>query len=74
MEPISDYLKRRLREAGPRRWPAIAEETGCSFHTIRKFVYNDIQNPGILTVQPLIDLFGAIDRGERSLPAQREVA
>lgn len=68
MEPILDYLKRQLRAAGPKRWPAIAAATGCSVHTIRKVAYNDIENPGVVTMQPLLDLFQAVDRGERVLP------
>lgn len=67
-EPILTYLKRKLREAGPKRWPAIGELTGCSVHTMRKVAYNDIDNPGIVTMQPLLDLFYAVDRGERELP------
>lgn len=69
MEPILDYLKRKLREAGPKRWSAIAAATGCSEHTMRKVAYNDIENPGVVTMQPLLDLFQAIDRGEAELPA-----
>ena len=68
MESIIDYLKRKLREAGPKTWPAIAAETGCSVHTMRKVAYNDIENPGVNTMQPLLDLFQAVDRGERTLP------
>lgn len=74
MEPILDYLKRRLKEAGPQRWPAIAAETGCSVHTMRKVAYGDIENPGVKTMQPLIDLFHAVDRKERDLPAAVEAA
>lgn len=70
MEPILVYVKRKLREAGPQRWPAIAAHTGCSVHTMRKLAYNDIDNPGVVTVQPLLDLFNAVDRGEAELPTQ----
>ena len=68
MEPILTYLKRKLKDAGPPRWSAIAAETGCSVHTMRKVAYNDIENPGVVTMQPLMDLFQAVDRGERELP------
>lgn len=67
-EPILVYLKRKLKEAGPQKWPAIGAATGCSVHTMRKVAYNDIENPGVVTVQPLIDLFRAVDRGEMKLP------
>jgi transcriptional regulator with XRE-family HTH domain len=68
METIVDYLKRNLREAGPARWAAIARETGCSVHLLRKLAYGDRDNPSVNTIQPLLDLFNAVDRGERKLP------
>ena len=75
MEPILDYLKRKLREAGPKRWAAISAITGCSEHTMRKVAYNDIENPGVVTMQPLLDYFQRVDRGEAVLPepAARDV-
>lgn len=69
MEPIIDYLKRRLREAGPPRWESIASEAGVAKSLPRKIVYGDRMNPGVQTVQPLITYFAAVDRGERALPA-----
>ena len=74
MEPIIDYLKRNLRSAGPRRWAEISAITGASEHTLRKVAYNDIENPGVLTMQPLIDYFQAVERGEIELPEPAEVA
>jgi len=68
METLIDYLKRKLKDAGPPRWSAIAALTGSSVHTMRKVAYNDIENPGVVTMQPLLDLFQAIDRGEAELP------
>lgn len=68
MESIMAYLKRRLREAGPPRWEAVAAATGVAKTLPRKIAYGDRENPGVETVQPLVDLFQAIDRGERELP------
>lgn len=68
IEPITDFLKRRLREAGSARFDAIADAAGVTPSFIRKFVYGSRENPRVQTVQPLIDLFQAIDRGERELP------
>lgn len=68
LEPITEYLKRRLREAGAARWDAIAEEAGVTSSFIRKFVYGSRENPRVQTVQPLLDYFAEIDRGERDLP------
>lgn len=68
-EPITEFLKRRLREAGANRFDAIAEKTGVTGSFIRKFVYGSRENPRVQTVQPLIDFFAAVDRGEAELPA-----
>lgn len=76
MEPIIDYLRRQLRAASPRLWPAIAAEVsaglseseGISEHFLRKLAYGDRENPGVQKVQPLLDYFHAVDRGERKLP------
>ncbi len=68
LEPITEYLKRRLREAGAARWDAIAEEAGVTSSFIRKFVYGSRENPRVQTIQPLLDYFAEIDRGERDLP------
>lgn len=69
IEPITDYLKRRLKEAGASRFDAIAEKTGVTGSFIRKFVYGSRENPRVQTVQPLIDFFAAVDSGEAELPA-----
>ena len=68
MESIIDYLKRRLREAGPGRWEAIAQEAGVAKTLPRKIAYDDRDNPGVATIQPLLDFFSAVDRGERDMP------
>lgn len=68
METIVEFLRRKLREAGASRFEAIAAETGVAVSFIRKFVYNSRDNPRVQTVQPLLDMFSAIERGERSLP------
>lgn len=74
MEPIIDYLKRRLKDAGPARWEAIAVAANVAKTLPRKIAYGDRDNPGVATVQPLIDFFGAVDRGEIEMPAQTEAA
>jgi hypothetical protein len=68
MESIMDYLKRKLREAGPARWEAIAAEAGVAKTLPRKIAYDDRDNPGVSTIQPLLDYFGQVERGERELP------
>ncbi len=74
MEPIIEYLKRNLRAAGSARWEAIAEEAGIAKTLPRKIAFNDRDNPGIQTVQPLIDFFNAVDRGEKALPEPTQKA
>jgi len=71
MEPILVFIKRRLREAGRSQWPAIAASTGCSVHTMRKVAYNDIDNPGVVTIQPLLDYFAESDRKAKRRAARK---
>jgi hypothetical protein len=68
MEPIIDYLQRQLRAAGPRRFASIAEEAGVARSLLPKLLYGERHNPGVRTVQPLVDYFQSVDRGERELP------
>lgn len=80
MEPIIVYLRRRLREAGAATWERIAREAGVSPRLPAKIAYRERENPRLQTVQPLLDYFAAVDRGERKLPdryalrAERESA
>jgi hypothetical protein len=69
MEPIIDYLKRHLRDAGPATWEAIAVEAGVAKSLPRKIAYGDRENPGIATIQPLVTFFQDVERGVRVLPA-----
>ena len=63
-EPITDYLKRRLREVGAAKWGEVAEATGVTPSFLPKFVYGGRENPRIQTLQPLIDYFAAKERLE----------
>jgi hypothetical protein len=71
MESIMDYLKRKLREAGASRWPAIADDAGVKLPLVRKLAYGDRENPGIQKIQPLLTLFQDVERGARELPEPR---
>lgn len=72
MEPVLDELKRRLRAAGPGCWEPIAAASGVAKTLPRKLVYGDRLNPGVQTIQPLLDYFAAVDRGEQRLPVVQE--
>ena len=84
IESITEYLKRRLREAGAARFDSIAaeatklaglsDEDSVRASFIRKFVYGSRENPRVQTIQPLLDYFAAVDRGECELPPVREAA
>ena len=68
IESVKDYLLRKLKEAGASRFEAIAAEAGVASSFIRKFVYGSRENPRIETIQPLLNYFAEIERGERLLP------
>jgi transcriptional regulator with XRE-family HTH domain len=70
-EPITDYLKRRLREAGPSKFEEIAAEAGVTVSFIRKFVYGSRENPRVQTIQPLLDYFAAHDAAKDGTPKRR---
>ncbi|WP_431509774.1 hypothetical protein [Variovorax sp. DAIF25] len=65
LQPLID----RLRAVGPSQWEGIAQQAGVAKSLPRKIVYGDRENPRVLTVQPLIDFFDAVDRGERKIPS-----
>lgn len=69
-----EYLKRKLREAGSARWETIAGEAGVAKTLPRKIAYDDRENPGVAKIQPLLDYFGQVDRGERDLPEPKTTA
>lgn len=64
-EPICDYLKRRLKDAGAARFDEIAAEAGVTPSFIRKFVYGSRENPRVQTIQPLLDHFAKLDAKKR---------
>ena len=67
IQNITSHLKSRLREAGPSRFEEISRQTGVTLSFIRKFVYGTRENPRVQTVQPLLDYFSPVDRGETTM-------
>lgn len=73
-EPILPYLQRKLKEATPSAWPAIAEaanaalpaEKKLTLHSLRKIAYGDRDNPGLQQVQALLDHFQATEPTDRA--------
>jgi hypothetical protein len=78
MESIIDYLQRKLKDAGPTRWEAIASVVSdslpegvkqpLSFHSLRKIAYGERPNLGTLKGEALRDFFLAVEAGEVELP------
>ena len=67
MSSILQPLVDRLRSMPSKKWEEVARAAGCAKTLPRKLATGDRVNPGVQTIQPLIDLFGRIDRGEVSL-------
>lgn len=68
MSTILQPLIDRLRAAGPARWEAIADAAGVSKALPRKLVYGDRDNPTVQTIEPLMNFFTAVEKGEREMP------
>lgn len=47
------YVRARLLELGPQRWPAVAKATRKPITTLRKIAYGDRLNPQLNTIQPI---------------------
>lgn len=85
VESITEYLHRKLTEAGTARFEAIAteatryagladdDEARVRVSFVRKFFYGDRPDPRVGTVEPLLNYFRAVDRGERKLPELAKV-
>jgi hypothetical protein len=68
METIMQFLRRRLKEVGPQSRDAIADETEVPRSLLRKIAYGDRETVQVATIQPVLDMFVAVDRGERDYP------
>lgn len=38
-------------------WPDVARETGMSLSTLKKIVYKDVENPGVIHIEKLAKYF-----------------
>lgn len=64
-------LVERLRSVGSNSWEPIAHAAGVAKSLPRKLATGDRCNPTVQTIQPLIDYFAAVDRGEKTLPGHQ---
>lgn len=68
MSTILQPLVTRLRAIPSAQWEAVAEAAGVAKTLPRKIATGDRSNPGVLTIQPLVDYFKRVDDGEVQLP------
>ncbi len=61
-------LLERLEPLSPRQRLRIAKDAGVSEQLIPKLLGGHRPNPRVGTIQPLLDYFAAVDRGEKQLP------
>lgn len=64
MSSILSPLVDRLREIPSKHWEDVAHVAGCAKTLPRKIATGDRINPGVQTIQPLVDFFAAVDRGD----------
>lgn len=74
MSTILQPLIDRLRAIPSAKWEDVASAAGVAKSLPRKIATGDRQNPGIRTIQPLIDYFAQVDAGSAALPAGCERA
>lgn len=60
-EPILETVRARL-EGARGRWPEIAKASAVPYFTITNIAQGRVLNPGVQTVQKLLDYFAAEDR------------
>lgn len=68
MSTILQPLVARLRAIPSTKWEAVAEAAGVAKTLPRKIATGDRANPGVQTIQPLLDYFQRVDAGTAQLP------
>ena len=71
---ILPTLISRLRALPVAALEEVAREAGIAKTFPRKLAYGQRPNPTINNIQPLLDYFDEVDRGERQLPSGRRKA
>ena len=67
MSTILSPLVSRLRAIPSKHWEDIAHAAGCAKSLPRKIATGDRINPGVQTIQPLLDFFAEVDAGRVNL-------
>lgn len=70
MSTILTPLVARLRQFNQAQLEVIAQEAGVAKTLPRKLACGDRPNPTVQTIEPLIEYFSRVDRGEKVLPFQ----
>lgn len=52
-ESLLGYVRRRLKDEGPKNWQLIADQSGKPVSVLRKIAYGDRKNPRIETIEPI---------------------
>ena len=71
MPNIFETLLLRLRAIPLSKLEAVALAAGVSKSLPRKLIYGERENPGVNTIQPLLDYFERIDGPVLRKPARR---
>lgn len=73
-EPILDYVRRRLDEEYRGQWSLISKDSGVPYDTIAKIVQGRRENPGVKTLQPILDWMNARDEMLSKLRGEEKAA
>lgn len=73
MSSLLHPLVARIRAIPSAQWEDLARMAGCAKSLPRKLACGDRANPRVQTIQPLVDYFARVDRGEAALPGPRPI-
>ena len=74
MSTILEPIVARLRSVPSAQWESIAAAAGVAKTLPRKLATGDRANPTVKKLQPLIDYFARVDRGEEVFPPPVQAA
>ena len=71
MSSVLQPLVVRIRSVPSSHWEDLARLAGCAKTLPRKLASGDRANPRVQTIQPLLDYFERVDKGQAVLPHSR---